>query len=306
VLLAAEESAGVRVLKALAASPHEVVAVLTTPDEPGRGAGVDRVARGLGLDVVPAEQVRDPALADRIRAWDVDLLLNVHSLFVAHADVVSAPLIGSFNLHPGPLPEYAGLNVPSWAIVNGETTHAVTVHWMEPGIDTGAIAYEAPLEIADDDTGLAVSLKCIREGIPLVERLLADAANGRGEIPALPQDLARRRLYLRGTPDDGRLGFDRPARRVVDLVRAADYDPFPSPWDRPRARLDGADLQILNAARTGEPCEGPAGTVGTVYDAGALVAASDEWVLVRRVAGPDGPAVPAGELLRPGLRFEVD
>ena len=73
-----------------------------------------------------------------MREQGVDLLLNVHSLYlIARRTVVAAPRIGSFNLHPGPLPEYAGLNTPSWAIYNGEREHGVTVHWMEPGVDTG-------------------------------------------------------------------------------------------------------------------------------------------------------------------------
>ena len=67
--------------------------------------------------------------------------MNVHSLFLIHP-WSSAPTIGSFNLHPGPLPEYAGLNVPSWAIYEGEKrSHGVTVHWMDEGVDTGPIAW---------------------------------------------------------------------------------------------------------------------------------------------------------------------
>jgi UDP-4-amino-4-deoxy-L-arabinose formyltransferase/UDP-glucuronic acid dehydrogenase (UDP-4-keto-hexauronic acid decarboxylating) len=303
VLLAAEESAGVRILKLLSTSAHQVVAVLTTPDEPGRGAGVEGVARGLDLEVVPAERVRDPSLADTIREWEVDLLLNVHSLFVVHGDVVAAPRIGSFNLHPGPLPEYAGLNVPSWAILNGESRHAVTLHWMEPGIDTGAIAYEAAFDITPDDTGLSVSLRCIREGIPLLTRLLEDAAAGRAAIPSRPQDLARRRFYGRDAPDGGRLRWDRSARDVVNLVRASDYDPFPSPWGRPHSRLGDVDVEVLQSALTGEACTAPPGTVGRADETGALVAAADEWVLVRRVARPGEAPVGAADLLRPGMRL---
>jgi UDP-4-amino-4-deoxy-L-arabinose formyltransferase/UDP-glucuronic acid dehydrogenase (UDP-4-keto-hexauronic acid decarboxylating) len=292
----------VRVLKALDGSPHEVVAVLTTPDEAGRGAGVDGLARSLGLEVLPASLVRDPGLADRVRAWEVDLLLNVHSLFVVHGEVVAAPRIGSFNLHPGPLPEYAGLDAPSWAILNGESTHAVTLHWMEPGIDTGAIAYAAPLEITESETGLSLSLKCTRAGIPLVERLLEDAAAG--TIPAEPQDLGRRRLYRRGRPAESELDWNRPARRIVDLVRASDYDPFPSPWGRPRARLGDVDVEILKATRTGMPCADAPGTVGPVDETGAAVATADEWVVVTRLAACGEAAVPAARLLRPGLRLE--
>ena len=51
--------------------------------------------------------------------------------------------IGSFNLHPGPLPGFPGLNAPSWAIYERRARFGCTVHWMDAAIDAGLIAYEA-------------------------------------------------------------------------------------------------------------------------------------------------------------------
>lgn len=301
VLLVAEEAAGIQVLRRVAESGHELVGVLTAPPTRGGGATVAGVAEGLGVTVEPSERVRDAALADEIRAWGVDLLLNVHSLFVIHGDVAAAPRIGSFNLHPGPLPEYAGLNAPSWAIYNGEDRHTVTVHWMEPGIDTGAVAYEASFPLTETDTGLSVSLGCVREGLPLLERLLADAEHD--AVPARPQDLSRRRYFGREGPQEGRVEWSRTAREIVDFVRACDYFPFPSPWGSPLASLDGGEIAILKAASTGRATGGAAaGTVGDEEDGAVAVAAADEWVTIQRVA-VDGSPVDAAAVLRPGKRF---
>ena len=301
ILLVAEEAAGIQVLRRVAAWGHELAGVLTAPPTRGGGATVAGVAESLGLSVEPSERVREADLADEIRERSVDLLLNVHSLFVIHEDVVAAPRIGSFNLHPGPLPEYAGLNAPSWAIYNGEERHAVTVHWMEPGIDTGAVAYEASFPLTEVDTGLSVSLRCVREGLPLLERLLADAE--RDAVPAHAQDLSRRRYFGRQAPQDGLVEWSRTAREVVDFVRACDYFPFPSPWGSPLASLDGDEVSILKAARTGRATSGePAGTVGGADDGAMAVAAADEWVSVQRVA-VDGTPHDAVAVLRPGTRF---
>jgi UDP-4-amino-4-deoxy-L-arabinose formyltransferase/UDP-glucuronic acid dehydrogenase (UDP-4-keto-hexauronic acid decarboxylating) len=301
VLLVAEEAAGIQVLRRLADSGHTVAAVLTAPPTRGGGATVADVAAGLGLPVEPSERVRDPELAGWIRDRSVDLLLNVHSLFVVHADVVAAPRIGSFNLHPGPLPAYAGLNAPSWAIYHGEQRHAVTVHWMEPGIDTGAIAYDQAFAIAPDETGLSLSLRCVREGLPLVERLLEDA--GRDAIPARAQDLAGRRYFGRQVPQGGRIEWSRTAREVADFVRACDYFPFPSPWGSPLATLEGRDVGILKAGPTGSEAGEPPGTVAAGRDGSVLVAAADKWVEVQRVS-LDGRPHDAAEVLLPGARLQ--
>ena len=299
VLLVAEESAGIQVLRALAASPYRVVAAMTAPPTRGGGATVGGVAEQLGVPVVPSERVRDPDTADWMRDEGVDLLLNVHSLYLIVGEVVAAPSIGSFNLHPGPLPEYAGLNTPSWAIYNGEPRHGVTVHWMEPGVDTGAIAYESRFDLTESDTGLSVSARCVREGVPLIERLLEVAADDPAAIPRLEQDLSRRRYYKRAdVPDGGRIDWSRPAKQIVDHVRAADYFPFPSPWGSPSTRLGDLELQIIKASRTGVPADAAPGTLVTDDGDGVRVAAEDEWVRVDRVLA-DGRPRPASEVLGP-------
>jgi methionyl-tRNA formyltransferase len=303
VLLVAEEAAGIHVLKALAATPNRIVGVLTAPPTRGGGATVASAAAQLELETLPSERVKTPELAGWMRDQEVDLLLNVHSLYIVHPDVVAAPRIGSFNLHPGPLPHYAGLNAPSWAIYHGETEHGVTVHWMEPGVDTGAIAYEARFPIQPADTGLSLSVKCVRQGLPLVRSLLETAAADPGSIPLRPQDLAHRRVFLaRDVPNDGRLAWSEPARRIVDFVRAADYSPFPSPWGHPRARLGETELGVVKASLTGLPADAPTGTVETGVDGETHVAAADEWVAVHRLQ-VDGRYVDAGELLQTGQRL---
>jgi UDP-4-amino-4-deoxy-L-arabinose formyltransferase/UDP-glucuronic acid dehydrogenase (UDP-4-keto-hexauronic acid decarboxylating) len=302
VLLVAEESAGIQVLRMLASTPHSVSAVMTAPPTRGGGASVASVADSLGVPVLPSAQVREAPFAGWIREREVDLLLNVHSLHVIHADVVGAPRIGSFNLHPGRLPDYAGLNAPSWAIYMGEKRHAVTVHWMEADIDAGAIAYESHFDIGAEDTGLSLSARCVKEGLPLLARVLEAAEGGREAIPAEPQDLARRRYLGRQVPEQGRIVWSRPPREVVDLVRACDYFPFPSPWGHPYARLGERPLTITKASRTGERATAEPGTVGAPVDDGVRVAAGTEWIVVQRVQ-VNGRSMAAAEVLDEGMRL---
>jgi methionyl-tRNA formyltransferase len=297
ILLVAEEAAGIMALRALARTEHRLVAALTAEPTRGGGSTVAAAAAALGIPVLPSARVREAETADWVRAQEIDLLLNVHSLYVVHPEVLHGPRIGSFNLHPGPLPEYAGLNAPSWAIYHGESEHAVTVHWMAPEIDAGPIAYATSFAIAEEDTGLTLSARCAREGVPLLLRLVEQAAANPAAIPRRPQDLTRRRYFGREAPNGGRLSWRWPAREVVNFVRASDYLPFPSPWGHPRARWRGQDLYILKAALTGQPADRPAGTVGGLGGGAATVAAGDEWLRIERVRLDDEPAAAAGELL---------
>lgn len=305
ILLVAEEAAGVQALRAIVAAGHRIVGVVTSEHDTAaqRAATVRRMAEQLGYRIWPARAVCDPAFAETVRAARVGVLLNVHSLHLIHPAVLAAPAIGSFNLHPGPLPEYAGLNSPSWAIYNGELRHAATVHWLAPGIDTGPIAFRADIATEDQDTGLSLSAKCVRAGLPLLLHLLDAAACAPATIPRVPQDFGRRRYYGKEVPDDGRLRWCQPARTIDRFVRACDYFPWRSPWGHPRARLDGQPLRILKAFCTARLCMALAGTVGDVAEAVAFVAAADGWLGVSRVE-LSGRVVDASHVLKRGVRLE--
>jgi methionyl-tRNA formyltransferase len=300
VVLAAEESAGLQMLRALAASPHHLVAVLTSPSGSGSfSTGVWNVARNMACQTWPAEMVKDPNLAECLRSHRVDILLNVYSLYRIHRAVLAAPQLGAFNLHPGPLPRYSGLNAVSWAIFRGEQTHGVTVHWMDAGIDTGPIAFQSFFPIAPDDTALSLSLRCVQEGTALMLRLLELAEKAPPTIPRLHQDPTQREYFGKGVPAEGWICWSWAAAQVVNFVRACDYLPFPSPWGQPRTFCGMKEIALVKANRTGLPCNESPGTVGTVSNDGALVASGDEWVLARKLR-IDDRYVRANEVLKPG------
>jgi methionyl-tRNA formyltransferase len=302
IALAAEESAGVQTLRLLAVSVHEVCVVLTTSSSGDRvrGLTVAAVADQLGINTRPGAEVRDSGLADFLRGEGVDVLLNVHSLHVVHPAVLAAPRFGSFNLHPGPLPGYAGLNAPNWALYHGETRHAVTLHWMAPRVDTGPIAYQQCFPIGAEDSGISVSAACVRDGLRLVSRLLDDLATDPRRVPRIEQDVAARRYFGRGVPHDGWIPWAEDAVRVVGLVRACDYGLWPSSWRRPRTRSSGGlEITVRRARRTGCPATDPPGTVGGCGSAEAWVATGDEWVVISRLQ-VDGTATPADLVLAAG------
>ena len=302
ILLVGEEAAGTQTLKTLLTTSHKLVAVLASETKGGLGSGnLWTIAQRMGCPTWPAKLVKDPAFADRMRAEGVDLLLNVHSLFVINKEVVAAPRLGAFNMHPGPLPRYAGLNAPSWALSRGETTHGVTIHWMLAGIDTGPIAYQAIFDVTEDDTGLTVSTKCVKAGLPLLYQLLNTVAADVGAVPKIQQDLSKREYFGRDVPHQGFVPWERTAREVRNFIRACDYAPFSSPWGVPKTMLDMQELGIAKASLTGRTTAAPHGTVGTVTSQGAEVACGDEWLLVTSLKVQEKYSSPQ-DLLRAGLR----
>jgi UDP-4-amino-4-deoxy-L-arabinose formyltransferase/UDP-glucuronic acid dehydrogenase (UDP-4-keto-hexauronic acid decarboxylating) len=301
IVLAAEEATGVRALRLVLSSPHQLGFVLTgsRAEDEARGLSVASVAREQGVPVLPAELVKDDGFAEDLRRDEVDVLLNVHSLHVISAAVLAAPRVGSFNLHPGPLPGYAGMNVPSWALYHGESTHGVTLHWVAPRIDAGPIAFRASFPLSEKDTGLTVSAACARHGLALIEQLLAGLSVDPVDVPALAQDPTARRYFGREVPNDGWVAWEAPAQRVTNFVRACDYGPWESPWGRPRTLHRGTEIAVGAARRTNLATSSLPGTIGSCNGETAHVATEDEWVVVSRLS-VGGTAVSPEKLLTPG------
>ena len=302
ILLIAEDAPGIQLLRALQERGHEIVAVLATPtDQSTRGPAMWGVAEQAGIRTWPAERATDPALGQVVRKEGVDLLLNVYSLFIVRGQVLEAPRIGAYNLHPGPLPAYAGLNSVCWAIYHGEDTHGVTVHRMDPIVDTGPIAYQATFPVEPTDTGLTVSTRCIRVGVDLMIRLVDTADRDPAQIPAVEQDLGKRSYFGREIPNDGRLSWAASATEVRDFVRACDFSPLRSPWGTPTAEIAGREVGVASMSVTGSPATDPPGSFRSCSDGSVLVACIDEWVRVdtvivhgRRLAAAEGLSAVGG------------
>ncbi|MCP5116486.1 MAG: hypothetical protein GY953_37130, partial [bacterium] len=155
--------------------------------------------------------------------------------------------------------------------------------WMVSEFDAGPIAYQAAFPVADSDSPLTLFEESTRHGSELIRQLLRQAASEPERIPRQAQDLNRREYFGKAIPNGGRLRWDRPAGEVLRFVRACDYGPFPSPWGRPVAALNGGEVSILAAEATGELCRERPGTT-RASPRGLEVATADEWILVTNTA----------------------
>ena len=131
----------VDVLGALAASPHAPVLVVTPPDRPrGRGrktapppAAV--AARDLGLPVLQAESVNDPAAVAAIADAAPDVVGVCE-----FGQLIRQPLLSQYtmlNVHPSMLPRWRGAAPIERALMAGDPVTGVTIFQLEEGLDSG-------------------------------------------------------------------------------------------------------------------------------------------------------------------------
>jgi methionyl-tRNA formyltransferase len=309
VALAAEDAAGTQALRLITGRGDFVVAVFSG-SERGEGTGFETSLRGdaaaAGALVMDAVQVRDPGCGDLLRERGADVLLSVHCRQKIDEALLDAPTRGSFNIHPGPLPEMAGLHPPSWALYEGAREHGVTLHEMIPDLDAGDIVAEARFPVGPEEGAIGLLSQCVRREKELLSALLEDLGGGR-EIRGTPQDLERRRWFGGAPRELADVDSSWPAEKLANIVRACDYRPFRSPWGSLCAVVRGQRLEVLEAEAAG-PGEGGAGeapgSVRLQRDGSALVATGDGWLRLWEIE-VEGAELPASSVLLDGDRLEM-
>ena len=78
------------------------------------------------------------------------------------------------NLHAGITPEYRGAHGAIWAAINCDFSNAgVTLHFIDEGIDTGAVIAQKTIELASSDSLETVVCKQNVAGVALLNKFLA-------------------------------------------------------------------------------------------------------------------------------------
>jgi phosphoribosylglycinamide formyltransferase-1 len=152
----------------------QVVAVASS------AAGVPALARAQALDVptevfaraaYPDRAARDEALADWLQARGARLIV-----LAGYMALLSEPFLARFpgaviNVHPSLLPSFPGLHAIEQALEYGVKVFGVTVHFVDAGVDTGAVILQRAVELPAARTPEEV-LAALR---PLEHALLPEA-----------------------------------------------------------------------------------------------------------------------------------
>jgi UDP-4-amino-4-deoxy-L-arabinose formyltransferase / UDP-glucuronic acid dehydrogenase (UDP-4-keto-hexauronic acid decarboxylating) len=186
-----------------------------------------------------------------------------------------APL-GAFNLHPSLLPAYRGRAPVNWVLVNGERETGVTLHHMVARADAGDIVGQRSVSIDDSDTALTLYRKLVPLGVELVTELHPKIVAS--TAPRRKMDLSLGSYVGRRRPDDGRIDWRWPARRIFNLVRAVTH-PYPGAF----CFVGGCKLMIWEARIGSESVSrgAPGKVLREAADGGVEVAAGEGSVIVK-------------------------
>jgi len=292
-------------LDAIAASSHELLAVVTRPDAPaGRGRGVRRSPAGewadaRGIPVVTPRRPSDPDFLDWLRDLAPDCCPVVAYGALVPQPALDLPAHGWVNLHFSVLPAWRGAAPVQHAILNGDEITGASTFRLEAGLDTGPVYGVVTTEIGARETSGELMARLAGSGAGLLVATLDGIAAS--ELQAVPQPVEGVSLAPKLTVDDARVDWTHPALRIDRLVRAC--TPAPGAWTTLRDRRVKLGPVLPSPSATGSaPGE-------VVVDRDRVVVGTGGGTVVLGTVQPEGrgamdaAAWARGLRLAPGERF---
>ncbi len=294
-------------LRALLASRHRVVGVLTQPDRPaGRGRGlraspIKLLATERGLPVAQPATLKTAEGRAVLHGWSPDLMVVVAYGLILPPPVLMLPRMGCLNIHGSVLPRWRGAAPIQRAVLAGDAETGVSIMQLDEGLDTGPVLLERrrPIGLHDTAGDLHDALS------ELGATTLLEAIDGfiAGEMLPRAQSAEGVTYAAKIEKAEARIDWSAPAVQIDRRIRAF------NPWPVAETRLAGEGLRLLRSGVADAHSRDAApGTVLGLADDGLRVACGEGVLAVNELQRAGKRPVSARDFANAvrlaGLRFE--
>ncbi|WGV24086.1 methionyl-tRNA formyltransferase [Halotia branconii] len=205
-----------------------------------------------------AKQVDIPIFSDTSQQQIKSLLLKFQPdcVVVSSYNQILPPnlieLSAFINVHYSPLPHYRGRANVNWAIINDETSAAITIHKISPGLDEGNILFQQLITIGLDDTVTTIYDKLNEIQEQHLGNTVVKTFHG---YKGTPQNNAEATYCCTRLPEDGEINWSTSTRSIDCFIRAL-VSPFPGSY----TYFQGKKLLVWQA----KPVDNPPTYVGRI------------------------------------------
>jgi methionyl-tRNA formyltransferase len=242
VFLITSHYMGVLYIEELLRAGDEIVGLVAWPDDgywfipPEYDVRAKAIQNYIPFYQPEPKKVNSPEFVEVIRKTEPDYVISGYYSRIFKDPILSLPKKGCINIHPTGLPRFRGLSPYFTHILFGDTRNYITMHWLNPGIDTGDIIAQASVEILPDDTGFTCGHRLteaggqmFRENWPLVKE---------GKAPGVAQDESIASVY-NWSWNQAEIKWSKTNTQIWNLTRCITH-PFSGAW----TMLSGYKLSV--------------------------------------------------------------
>jgi methionyl-tRNA formyltransferase len=181
---------------------EDLACIVTTSDN-----SIAAAAREGGVPNLVYKTEREFIAAWKVLGSEADYGFLLWWPNIVRADTLAIPRFGFVNTHPSFLPHNRGKHYNFWAIVE-EAPFGVSLHYVEEGIDCGAIVAQQRIDYSWEDTGGTLYEKAQDAICNLFRSTYPNLRQGR--FKGAPQDLSKGSFHW---------GKELEEASLIDLVK---------------------------------------------------------------------------------------
>ena len=161
--------------------------VIVISNNPGAGALQRAQQAGIPTQCInhrdySVREDFDQALVAALQQAEVDLVVLAGFMRIITPIMLTAFPLRIINIHPALLPAFPGLKVQQQALDYGARFSGCTVHFIDPGVDTGPIIIQAVVPILPDDSAATLAERILEQEHHIYPQAIQWLAEGRVKV----------------------------------------------------------------------------------------------------------------------------
>lgn len=297
-------------LEKLYQSNHEVLAVVTKPDQKvGRGQKItfppvkEMAVQNNTLVLQPEKIKGNLEFINTLKQLNPDVFVVVAYGKILPKVVLDIPAKGCINIHGSLLPRYRGAAPIHWALANGDKTTGITTMLMDEGMDTGDMLLKKEITIEKEDNVQTLHIKLSELGASLLIETLDELDKGTLKPIKQQENLVTYAPMV--TKEMGIINWSETSSGIFNKIRGF------NPWPGTFTHIRGERIKVIECDYLTEeiPSSFTHGTILETKKEGIIVSTGDGAILLKVVQPPNKGKMDAysysnGYKIKRGEKFE--
>ena len=163
---------------------------------------VRKVAKNNNISLIKTDSLKSEEFLNKLEGLSLDIILSVASSRIFGPSILSIPKLGCINVHAGMLPKYRGVNPSFWTLLNQEKQSAISVHFINEGIDDGEIIQQDVFNIEGINNLNTLYLKVQEIAPKTIVKVSIDIKEG--NVKTIKNEQSKSTYFSFPTIEDGR------------------------------------------------------------------------------------------------------
>jgi hypothetical protein len=126
----------------------------------GRYPTLSRICREHFIKQVELSSIKSEESLQVVREHRPDFLISILFEQIIPQELIEVPTIAALNLHPAPLPRYAGVAPVFWVLSKNESATGVAIHHLKKELDAGDIVLQQSIQVDIQSSVHGLYVKC--------------------------------------------------------------------------------------------------------------------------------------------------